>query len=793
MAMARFRGRAGGATLDNHDRIQGDAARMDQEQASGLFNTFLYYIEIPYYWLLDITSVAPADWWHWVYDVLAVLLIFSALRWAFVFVLDLFRKDRLADKSDIDALIGKHASLEKAMQDPAVLRLTTAALKRSKQWGRLAQAYAAINHHKKAAEYFKKDKEYAKAAEQLAKVDEHVPAAKMLMRAGDFENAGRCFYRGEKYPKAAKAYAKAGLPAKAADAWGKAGKTAQAIGMFKEYFQGPRDDAAAQVAAAHAAYALLEDAAAKPKISAEDRKALLPAIARAFDAEKRHDLAATLHREAGEFDLAAEAYVKAGQLEQAVECYKQAGKPREAARIGGRFYEKAGKWREAGMAYAGGEEFLRAAECFAKANEPVRAAEYFARSGDHPRAGLMYAKAQRYQEAIASLQKVGEQDKQFDVSRALLGKCFYEMHDYAHCAATLDNHLLGKRVEKANVDYFYMLALAREQLGELQASRDILYKIGAVDKDYRDLDTRISSIDSRISLMGSKIGSQPGIVSTGGNGGDPAIMTMVQNTLGERYEIEKELGRGGMGVVYLAKDKQLDRKVALKFLGTLVDNNEEYRQRFVREAKTAAKINHPNIVAVYDISASQGKAYIAMEYVEGLSLFQHIQKKGKLHPREALNYMAQACSALYAMHSLGIVHRDIKPDNILIAKGGTVKIMDFGLAKASDNRITKSNVVMGTPCYMAPEQALGKDVDNRADIYALGLVLYEMLTGKVVFRDGDILTRQITEMPPKLSEIEPGIAPEIDAFAYKCIAKDPAERFENCKKVVEEIRKLPLG
>ncbi len=750
-------------------------------------------LEVPFVWLQNATGVSLGGMWVWAYDALAVIVIILFLRWLIVTLLHVFKKDTLADKADIDALIGKHASLEAAMQDPAVLRSTTAALKRSKQWGRLAQAYAAINLHKKAAEFYAKDKDYVKAAEHLAKVDEHVAGAKLLQKAGDFENAGRFFDRGEKYTQAAKAYTKGGQMAKAAAAWGKAGKTPQAIAMFKEYFAAPRDEAAAQIAAAHGAYALLEDSKAKEKIKPEDRKALLPAIARAFDTEQQHDLAAVLHMEAGEFDLGAEAFVKAGKLEQAVDAYKQAGKPREAARIGGRFYEKAGKFREAGMAYAGGEEFLRAAECFAKANEPVRAAEYFEKSNDHARAGLMYSKAQRYQEAIAALQKVNETDKQFDPSRALLGRCFYEMHDYAHCAATLDNHLLGKRVEKANMDYFFMLALAREQLGDLAASREHLLKIGAVDKSYRDLDTRLSSIDSRISLMGSKIG-QPSFapVSNGGGGGDGAVMSMVQNTLGERYAIEKELGRGGMGVVYLAKDKQLDRRVALKFLGTLVDNNEEYRQRFVREAKTAAKVNHPNIVAVYDISASQGKAYIAMEYVEGTSLFQYVQKKGKLHPREALNYMAQACSALYAMHSLGIVHRDIKPDNILIAKGGTVKLMDFGLAKAEDNRITKSNVVMGTPCYMAPEQALGKEVDNRADIYALGLVLYEMLTGKVVFRDGDILTRQITEMPQKVNEIEPSIAPEIAEFAYKCIQKDPKDRFENCKKVVEAIRTLPL-
>ena len=285
----------------------------------------------------------------------------------------------------------------------------------------------------------------------------------------------------------------------------------------------------------------------------------------------------------------------------------------------------------------------------------------------------------------------------------------------------------------------------------------------------------------------------PPITAGNQGSGDGAVMKMVQDTLGQRYTIEAELGRGGMGVVYRAKDKQLDRQVALKFLGTLVDNNEEYRLRFVREAKTAAKINHPNIVAIYDISASQGKAYIAMEFIEGPSLHQLIKKKGKLGVREALNYMTQACGALYAIHESGIVHRDIKPDNLVIAKGGLVKVMDFGLAKAEDNRMTKANVVMGTPCYMAPEQAMGKDVDAKADMYAMGLVLYEMLTGKVLFLDGDVIARQIKEVPPKLSELVEGIPPELDALASKCVEKKPEDRFENCKVLAEEIRKIPVN
>jgi tetratricopeptide (TPR) repeat protein len=757
-----------------------------------IVGTIASYLEIPFEYLLRVTNVELAPWWRIVWDVFAVAVILLALRWVIIFILDLFRRDRMADKADIDALVGKHASFEQAMQDPAALRATTAFLKKNKQWARLGEAYAAINHHKRAAQYFAKAKEHVKAAEQMAKAEKLPEAAKSLMRAGDFENAGRFYYRGEKFRKSAKAYTKAGKPAKAAAAWGRAGKYAKAIDLFTEYFQAPRDDKKAQIESAHACFELLEDPAGKQKIDPQARRGLLTPIAKCFEAEGKFDRAGALYRESSQLGLAAESYVKSGKLELAAECYKQANMPREAARIGGRFYEKAGKWREAAMAYAGGEEFLRAAECFAKAEEPVRAAEYFSRSKEHARAGLMFARAQRYQEAVDELQKVAEKDKQFDASRALLGRCFYEMHDYAHCAATLENHLLGKRVEKANMDYFYMMALAKEQLGLLAESRDVLYKIGAVEREYRDLDRRISSIDSRISMLGSQAGITPAPAASGGNGGDVAVMSMVQNQLGERYEIEREIGRGGMGVVYLARDKQLDRKVALKFLGSLVDNNEEYRQRFVREAKTAAKINHPNIVAIYDISASQGKAYIAMEYIEGMSLHQYIEKKGKLPAREAINYMAQACAALYSLHSCGIVHRDIKPDNIIIGKGGLIKLMDFGLAKAEDNRITKSNIVMGTPCYMSPEQVQGKDVDARSDIYAMGLVLYEMMTGKCVFRDGDILSRQLTEMPPKLSELVEGVPAGVDELAHKCIAKDREARFENCKVIVEAIRGLSV-
>jgi serine/threonine-protein kinase len=224
-----------------------------------------------------------------------------------------------------------------------------------------------------------------------------------------------------------------------------------------------------------------------------------------------------------------------------------------------------------------------------------------------------------------------------------------------------------------------------------------------------------------------------------------------------------------------------------------MDDSEEYRKRFMREAKVAARVNHPNIISIYDISATLGRAHIVMEYVQGPSLARYIREKGKLGPREAINMFLQACSALDAVHRAGIVHRDIKPDNILIAKGGLVKLTDFGLAKAETSRITAANVIMGTPAYMSPEQSRGIDVDARSDIYSMGLVLHEMLTGKPVFIGADIIERQQYEIPAAPGAIVEGIPEMLDEVVMKCIAKNAHDRFQVVSELVETLRRVPVS
>lgn len=715
-----------------------------------------------------------------------------------------FRGDSLVDAADVRALQNAAGGNEfqQTLMAARDLEATIAPLKKAKNYTRMAEVYASMNRHKEAAKWFRKAGDRKRSAMEIAKAGHTLKAAKILMKEGDFGNAASFYAEKGKFVEAAKAYERSGLIAKAAGVYAKAGSFSASMEAYKNYFSNPKDTAAAQLVAADECIKILDTEPGKSKVPPEHRKALAPLLAAQFETAKRYDHAAALYKEVGNFDRAGEVYLLAGKLEEAANCKRQAGKEKEAAQIAGRFHQAKGNWRESATAYAQAGDFLNAGEMFARASDAVRSGECFERAGEFYRAGVAYARAARFEAAIKVLQKLPENHANFDQSRALLGRCFYELHDYAHCAAALENHLTGKRVDTSNTEYFYMWALALEQLGKLDDSRDILLKIRTVNVGFKDVATRLSSISSRISMAAQSgqniVGAatvytpQPGASGPGAAAAVATqVMQSVESNLGGRYVLEKELGRGGMGVVYLAKDSQLERPVALKFLGNLVDSSEEFRQRFVREARTAAKISHPNIIAIYDISASVGKAYIAMEYIDGPSLHKYLSGKGGLKPKEAINVIVQACSALAAIHEAGIIHRDIKPDNMLIAKGGLIKLTDFGLAKADDSRMTRTGVVMGTPSYMAPEQVLGKDADARSDIYSMGLVTYECLTGETVFIGQDVLERQLKETPPPPSEKVEGVPAELDAVIMKSIAKDPGDRYQTVRELIAALRAVP--
>jgi predicted Ser/Thr protein kinase/tetratricopeptide (TPR) repeat protein len=264
-------------------------------------------------------------------------------------------------------------------------------------------------------------------------------------------------------------------------------------------------------------------------------------------------------------------------------------------------------------------------------------------------------------------------------------------------------------------------------------------------------------------------------------------MSSIPKTVG-KYQVLGTIGRGGMGEVFKAYQADLHRHVAIKTLLSGEQASEEFLQRFQREARMAAKLSHPNIVPIYDIGAEGKLHYIVMEYVEGRSLKQLLEEK-KLDPEKSLRIVLTVARALQFAHEHKIVHRDVKPANLILDKAGRVKILDFGLARSMDGKgLTASSVMVGTPYYMSPEQAFGapEELDHRTDLYSLGAVLYEMLTGRPPFEGGTVLAilRKIEDEDPA----PPGISPKVDAVVMKALAKDRDRRYQTAADLAEAIR-----
>ena len=271
-----------------------------------------------------------------------------------------------------------------------------------------------------------------------------------------------------------------------------------------------------------------------------------------------------------------------------------------------------------------------------------------------------------------------------------------------------------------------------------------------------------------------------------------------QTRIDGRYTIERPLGSGGMAEVFLAHDEVLDRNVALKVLRSQYAGDEEFYERFRREATSAAGLSHPNIVQVYDRGeASNGTCYIAMEYVSGGTLKERLDERGPMEPERALAVAGQVAEALWAAHERGVIHRDIKPQNILVTEMGHLKVTDFGIARAaSAATISATNAVFGTAGYLSPEQALGEPATPRSDLYSLGIVLYELLTGFVPYRADNpvaVCMKHVTEplTPPR--KLDPTIPEAVDALVVKMLAKDPADRPASASELLDDIEDVRRG
>ena len=272
--------------------------------------------------------------------------------------------------------------------------------------------------------------------------------------------------------------------------------------------------------------------------------------------------------------------------------------------------------------------------------------------------------------------------------------------------------------------------------------------------------------------------------------------TLINTLFDGRYRILRRLGAGGMANVYLAEDEELGRRVAVKILNERYANDDLFIERFNREAKSAASLSHPNIVSIYDRGEAEGTYYIAMEVIEGRSLKELIMTRGPLPISVAIGYTKQILSALRFAHRNGIIHRDIKPHNVLLGPEDRLKVTDFGIARAGASQMTEAGSIMGTAQYLSPEQARGAPVTAASDLYSVGVVLYEMLTGQTPF-NGDspiqLAMKHLNETPKPPSQIRRGLPAELDHVVLRALAKEPEDRYQSSDELAADLDRVEAG
>jgi len=329
---------------------------------------------------------------------------------------------------------------------------------------------------------------------------------------------------------------------------------------------------------------------------------------------------------------------------------------------------------------------------------------------------------------------------------------------------------------------------AKDEIGILARSfRAMLEEL----KEKAALEQYVASLNAKMGASEAETVAMSGVTAAAAAGGEPRV----GETFAGRYEIQSVLGRGGMGVVYRAHDRDLDDAVAIKTLrGEALSADPSLLDRFKQEIRLARRITHPNILRTHDLGETGGLRYLSMEFVRGLTLKQLIEASDILPTPVALRIAKQLCAGLAAAHEVGVIHRDIKPQNIIIEAAGGLKIMDFGIARLQEERgMTAEGTVVGTPDYMSPEQARGVALDFRSDIYSTGVVLYEIFTGTLPF-DGDtplaVVLKHIQENPPSPQARNPKIDPKISQIILKCMQKDPRERYQSVNDLYEALTRV---
>jgi tetratricopeptide (TPR) repeat protein len=471
--------------------------------------------------------------------------------------------------------------------------------------------------------------------------------------------------------------------------------------------------------------------------------------------------AGDVYRKIEDYARAGQAYERAGDRSQAADMYRAGGSPARAASN----FEKIGRWEDA-------------ADCWHEAGDANRQAQALTQAGRLLQAGEVFHQQGLEDEAIKVLQQIPAGSPDFKQASTILGSVFHKRGQLGLAVMKLRQAIGDGPIDRSTLRLHYMLATVYEASSETREALAVYEKILACDYHYEDVEQRLERVRAKLDVQPREDAAAPPSEEA------PASA----RTQPSRYQIVGELGRGGMGIVYKAKDTVLDRLVAYKVLPDALKENQQALKNFLREAKSAAQLNHPNIVTVYDAGEQGGVYYIAMEFVDGNTLKEIVRRRGAIAPGGVLHVLVQMCEALAYAHDKKIVHRDIKTANTMWTRDRKAKIMDFGLAKIVEEVRNHTTLVSGTPYYMSPEQTLGRNVDYRTDIYSLGVTIFELATGRLPFIEGNIPYHHVHTPPPDAREIKPDVPALLAEIVSRCLRKAPEERYQSVREILAEVR-----
>ncbi|MHC4506796.1 MAG: protein kinase domain-containing protein, partial [Planctomycetota bacterium] len=488
--------------------------------------------------------------------------------------------------------------------------------------------------------------------------------------------------------------------------------------------------------------------------------------------------AATLRR-------AGERFERAGELRRAAECYAGAGEWSRAGELleesrafslAGQAYERAGQWERAGSAYENAGALHEARANFERAGDATRAAQVAVRLGSLLDAAREFYRVGAYERAIETLQQIPDDSPLTCEAQLLLGKIFLEKGLIQRALENLRAAAVARGDRTGNTEVVCLLAEAHERAGDVGQAADLLQDVLEDHPECKEAQERLDEISRKA-------------------GGD---LTRAYPLRDERYEFQGEIGRGGMGVVYLAIDRDLGRPVAIKFLPDELSSKPAALELFRAEARAAGAMNHPNLVHVYDVGSIGGRPCIVMEYVPGRTVRDLMRRpdsraRKPLSPARTAEIARDVAWALDYAHEQNVIHRDVKPGNILLSETGQVKLMDFGISKMLEGDTEGQTQGRGTPQYMPPEQILGRGIDGRTDLYALGISVFEMLTGRRPFTGDNIVDQQLNDPLPDPRDYNPDIPEALVQIIRRACQKLAEKRYPSGAKMADSFDRFLAG